>query len=639
MIRFDGQDVTETDKARIIDLLKHRGEVTSRLVDRGILMVFGGEMDLNTTTYATVDADVYSSNQSFTTNFIRNGPISFNELNADFAVALWDLNQKTLFCARDILGVKPLYYVYQPERFVAFASEIKALLALREVITRPNEHKFREYLTWATDYVPYGAETFYENIYSVLPGHYIQVSSQAVQVHAYWHIDLKKYSGLSRSEDYSTLFHDLFTEAVDRRIGEKKNVGSHLSGGLDSSSVSCVAQALLSHQQRPTIHTFNIDTEQPSADEKEYVRAVVEQWHPHHHTVRPLADIVDSVLKINHLFDRPEHFIIPSSFHLSVSLEAQQAGCDILLTGHDGDSVIPTGFDFIDELVDATDWEGLKIACQQFIDLPGRNLLYVSENWSELSKDAKFEKYALYIIGTNMKKRFREQSIPNFSAMLLKQKRIFGLSSSAIFAYFFKRIRDRLSPNRFINNALSEDFKQRVPERAQRTTKALAATWAEGQHKPLNEILNSTNVLCNEQMNHIGAYYGHQYSFPFFDKNVVELGLATPLAVHFDKGRGRGLIRNGLRDILPPTIVSRLTKANFVEYGTLSAKQLYEATHEQFAAPSHPIWAVIDRTLFLRIVHIVFDQRIPVRRKTRYNWLLSRIIYLALWLGSLPKEV
>ncbi len=581
IIRFDGQGVIETDRARVIDLLKHRGGVTSQVVDQGLLMAFGGKIDVTSTVCATIDADFYvnGSNQSFTTNYTRNGPMSFNGQDTDFAVALWDSNQKSLFCARDILGVKPLYYVHQPGRFVAFASEIKALLALREVVVRPNEHKFREYLTWATDYVPYSAETFHDSIYSVLPGHYVQINSQTVHVRPYWHIDLKKYSGLSKPEDYSTLFHDSFTEAIKRRISGKQLVGSHLSGGLDSSSVSCVAQALLSQQRRSTIHTFTIDTEQPEADEKEYVQAVVDQWHPHHHTVRPIADVLGSILKINHLFDRPDHFIIPSSFHLSVSLEAQQVGCDILLTGHDGDSVIPTGFDFINELVDANDWENLKIAAQQLIEPPGRAMLYVSEDWARLSTDIKFQKYALYVIGANLKKRFRAQSIPSFITMLRDQKRILGLSQSAVIDYVFKRVVNKLSHKVLINNALSDNFKERVPVRLHQTTEALAATSVEGQHIPLNEIMNTTNIICNEQMNHIGAYYGHQYSFPFFDKHVIELGLATPMAVHFDKGRGRGLIRNGLRDILPPTIVSRLTKANFVEYGTLSAKQLYESSY------------------------------------------------------------
>ena len=270
----------------------------------------------------------------------------------------------------------------------------------------------------------------------------------------------------------------------------------------------------------------------------------------------------------------------------------------------------------MDELVEAADWEQVRIAGQQYVDQPGRELLYLSDDWVRLSKSAKFEKYVLSLIGPALKKRFREQSAPGFVAMLGEQKRVLGLSSSAIMAYFATRLMNKLMHKSLISSALSDDFKERVPARPHQTTHALTATSVEGQQRPLNEILNTTNVICNEQMNHIGAYYGHPYSFPFFDKNVVELGLATPLAVHFDKGRGRGLIRNGLRDLLPPAVGSRLTKANFVEFGTLSAQQLYTATQEQFASLNHPIWHVIDRPVFFRIVQIVFNPKMPVRQKT-----------------------
>ena len=613
----------------MVDALKHRGTVSSQEIDRGILIAFGGTLDMSEPAglYATVDADVFvetSLKRSYTTTWSERNYSWLTNFNADFALALWDVRQGRLVLARDPLGVKPLYYVHQPGRFAAFASEIKALLALREVVIKPNEQKFREYLTWSTSCVPYSAETFYEGIYSVLPGHYVQMNTEGVQVLPYWTINASRFSGLTSAEEYSTLFHDYFTEAIEHRMAGKKQVGAHLSGGLDSSSVSCVAQSLLVRQQRPALHTFNIDTRLPSTDESEYVQAVVNQWHPTHHTVNPLENVLESVLNITHCFDRPEQFIIPSSFHLSVSVAAQQTGCDILLTGHDGDSVIATGFDWLDELLDASDWENLAQACRQY------SVLRHQDN-------VQFETYVTAILGTNLKKRFKEQPLDQFWTTLRQQQRLFNLSSASIIAYAARRVKQRLMHQSQIDSALSEEFTRRVPPRQPVSTEPLTSALSEGRQVPVEQILNTTNVICNEQLNHIGAYYGHSYSFPFFDKDVVELGLATPLSVCFDNGRGRGLIRNGLRDVLPPAVLGRLTKANFVEYGTLSAQQLYQAAYAQFASPGHPIWGVVDRTVFARIVAIVFNDKMPVNRKTRYNWLLSRIIYLALWLGTLPK--
>jgi len=642
MIRYDGQSVAPNDMAAIRHLLKHRGEVRGQPIEKGVLLTFGGviESDRAAIIYATADADLFSeagSEGAFIPGYLSNGALSLNDLNADFAVALWDGSRQQLVCARDALGVKPLYYVHQPGAFFAFATEIKALLALQEVVVSPNEHKYREYLTWPSDNVHYSAETFYETIYSVLPGHYLQVTDSEVIVQPYWVPDLDRFSQLNRPEAYAELFNEYFTTAIEARMKAKKRVGAHLSGGLDSSSVTCVAQSLLQQQNRPSLQTFNIDTGLDSTDESIYVQSVIQQCAPEHYTVYPEPDVFMSISKVNQLFDRPDHFIIPSSFHLSVSAKAQELGCDCILTGHDGDSVITTGFDYLDQLIDAEDWTTLQLACQQVISHRERNLFFVSDNWFDLDDQAKLEKYILHTVGSEVAKRFKGQRIDLFLTALLAQKQVFGLSSPAIVRYCIQRIKDKIVHNTLIDNALRPEFKERIRPRPYLSTRGLAAS-SSGKSVPVSELINTTNVLCNEQLNHIGAYYGHQYSYPFFDKQVIELGLATPQGVRFDDGRGRGLIRHGLQGILPSDIINRLTKANFVEYGNLSAQHLYQATFEQYATPSHRIWQIVDQEIFAKLVVLVFDPRVPMVRKTRYNWLLSRIIYLALWISGLPRK-
>ena len=152
-----------------------------------------------------------------------------------------------------------------------------------------------------------------------------------------------------------------------------------------------------------------------------------------------------------------------------------------------------------------------------------------------------------------------------FLKTIQTQKQLLGLSTSAIVSYCFQRVYEKITHKNLINNALSADFKYRTTPKSQQSTKGLTAGISAEYNVSVNQTLNTTNVICNEQLNHIGAYYGHQYSFPFFDKQVIELGLSTPLKISFDQGRGRGLIRNGLQTILPSAIVSRLTKVNFVE--------------------------------------------------------------------------
>lgn len=641
IIRFDGQEVHPADVAIVSQLLRHRGTLSVQRTQQGVLLAFGSppEASPDDTLVAVTDANLYASNspdQPFTNYFSQQGDQAFNSINADFAVALWDVNSQTLTCARDPMGVKPLYYVYEPHRFIAFASEIKALVGLREVALKPNYPKFREYLTWTTDYVPYSTETFYETVYSVLPGHTIRADARQVISAPYWQPDLNRFTTLSQPNEYAALFRRYFTEAIGQRMTGHKQAGAHLSGGLDSSSVSCLAQAQLVQEHRPALHTFSIDTQHPFADERAYVQTVVDQWHPIHHTVRPLPNVLDAILEINQLFDRPEQFIIPSSFHLSVSSLAQQLGCTILFTGHDGDGVIPTGYEFLDELLAATNWQQLTQAAQQVFAakmvLSARNPIM-----DELPNENKYEAYALSMAASMLKKRFKTEPITHFLPAVWQQAWVLNLPFGTLSRYLAQKIRQKLAQKTLLQTTFQTDFDRQYPAHTPASTAELTKRLTAETQAPVNHILHTTNVICNEQMNHMGAYYGHTYSFPFFDKNVLELGLATPQKIHFNQGMGRGLIRNGLQDILPPAILGRLSKASFVAYGTESAQQLYRATQDVMGSRHHPIWDILDPKAFSDIVAIVFNSQFPARKKTRYNWLLSRSIYLALWLDRLQK--
>ncbi len=640
IIRFDQQPILTSQLTGLTEKLAHRGAVTIERVPNGALVAFGGLLEHHEAMVVCAVADADTGSRGAIKQLLNNAdsssnPLAFNALDVDFAVAVYDERQQAVVCARDMLGTKPLYYTHQPDRFFAFASEIKALLTLPGVATAPNEAKLREYLIWATDYVPYSAETFYQHIYSVLPGHLIRADARSVELIPYWTPNPAVLDGLNTPNDYAALFQERFKQAIERRMQGRRRVGAHLSGGLDSSSVSCVAQSLLQARQQPALHTFNIDTGQPEADEQAYVQTVIDQWQTQHQRVTPLPDVLDSVLKINQLFDRPEQFIIPSSFHLSVSEVARQLGCDLLLTGHDGDSVIPTGFDYIDQLLDAGDWAQLERACRQYVSFPDRDLTALRPDWRSLSDRAKYEAYVLSMLIGALKKRFHTQPMGVFGVTLKTVQAQLQLSGGGIAADIARRVRQKLTQRQLATHMFRPDFLQQPVAAAAHTTANRSAALSAEFGVPISQVINTTNVICNEQLNHIGAYYGHAYSFPFFDRSVVELGLFTPLSVHFNNGHGRGLIRNGLRSVLPPTVAVRVDKANFVGYGTQATQQLYKAAYERFSAPAHPIWTIIDPAAFAQIKVVVFSDKVPVRRKTRYNWLLSRTIYTALWLNSL----
>ncbi|MEM6753927.1 MAG: lasso peptide isopeptide bond-forming cyclase, partial [Cyanobacteria bacterium P01_C01_bin.38] len=160
-----------------------------------------------------------------------------NHLLGDFAFAIWDKRKQILFCARDHMGVKPFYYYYYDNTFV-FGSEIKALLCLEEVPRRLNEVRIADYLNLMLEDK---VITSYRGILRLPPAHIMVVSLQGINSKCYWWLDRNREIKLDSDAAYAEEFRKIFTEAVRCRLRSAFPIVSQLSGGLDSSSVTCVA--------------------------------------------------------------------------------------------------------------------------------------------------------------------------------------------------------------------------------------------------------------------------------------------------------------------------------------------------------------------------------------------------------------
>ena len=163
-------------------------------------------------------------------------------LLGDFAFAIWDGYQQQLFCARDHFGVKPFYYYYRSNQSFIFASEMKALLCLPEVPRQVNEVRIADFLALMMEDK---AITTYQDLLRLPPAHSILVSQEGIRLWSYWSLDPGRELRLESDEAYAEAFRDIFTEAVRCRLRTAFPIGSQLSGGLDSSSVTCMAWKLL----------------------------------------------------------------------------------------------------------------------------------------------------------------------------------------------------------------------------------------------------------------------------------------------------------------------------------------------------------------------------------------------------------
>ncbi len=215
-----------------------------------------------------------------------------NRLNGMWAFCIWDSRKGRLFCARDRFGVKPFYYYFEDGVF-AFASEIKPLLALG-VPRKPNDALAYDFLRWGLP--EHTQETFFEGIHKLAPSHYLSLDLNGnLRVERYWELNVSsEIEGGPDDRACSDAFLESFTDAVRLRLRSDVPVGSCLSGGLDSSSVVCVASRLRDSNgdSSPSNSqmTFSSCFDDHRFDEREYIEEVVRKARAERHYVFPTPE-------------------------------------------------------------------------------------------------------------------------------------------------------------------------------------------------------------------------------------------------------------------------------------------------------------------------------------------------------------
>ncbi|MBN1178442.1 MAG: asparagine synthase (glutamine-hydrolyzing) [Anaerolineae bacterium] len=192
------------------------------------------------------------------------GPACLEQLNGQFAIAIWDARKGELFLARDRLGIRPLFYAPVAGGFL-FASEIKALMLDRQLTLRFNPQALAQAFTfWA----PLPPQTVFEGVMALPPGHYLLLQERHAAIRPYWQLEFPEAGAeatLSQQEAAEAL-RALLADATRLRLRADVPVGSYLSGGIDSTLI-----AALVHQHAPAaLCTFSIAFEDPAFDERRY---------------------------------------------------------------------------------------------------------------------------------------------------------------------------------------------------------------------------------------------------------------------------------------------------------------------------------------------------------------------------------
>jgi asparagine synthase (glutamine-hydrolysing) len=268
--------------------------------------------------------------------YARWGADCLHKFNGMYAFALWDNVKKELFIARDRLGIKPLYY-YKDGDVLAFASEMRSLLASGIVPKKLDADGLVDYLRYQTVHAP---STIIENVKMLLPGHYMLITPSGTAIQKYWSLPSKGEASVER-KDYKEIckdVHSLLYHAVERRLVADVPFGAFLSGGIDSSAIV----GLMSQVQADKVKTFSVVFDEKDFSEAQYSQLIAKKFNTDHHEIHLkvsdfLAELPNALKSMDHPSgDGPNTYV--------VSKATKNAGITMALSGLGGDELF-AGYD------------------------------------------------------------------------------------------------------------------------------------------------------------------------------------------------------------------------------------------------------------------------------------------------------
>lgn len=264
--------------------------------------------------------------------FEEKGSDCLNELNGQFAFAIWDSQSKFLFLARDRLGIRPLFYALHDDTLV-FASEIKSLFAVPSLHRELEPTALHQVFTYWTT-LP--GQTVFKDIHELPPGHYLKASFDYLAIKKYWSIPF--YPPEAQCHDEVGPLREqvlaLLSDAIRIRLRSDVPVGCYLSGGLDSSGVTT-----LTTRNFAPVRTFGIRFEEKAFDEGEYQQQMVAFLNTQHTEIQATnAKIADSLPEVIWHCEKPILRTAPVPLFL-LSQAVHDQGFKVVLTGEGADEI------------------------------------------------------------------------------------------------------------------------------------------------------------------------------------------------------------------------------------------------------------------------------------------------------------
>lgn len=533
----------------------------------GTVTVFYGRLD---------DArENLSGAEIMTQEYKKNGPACFRGLTGDFSAVIWDKKNRRLILVRDPLGIKPLYYLSTPSYFL-FASEAQALLGRPGYPLKPNDSMTVQYLTG--EFFDPGA-TFYDSVRQVPPAHAAIVEAgKGPRLEQYWQFQEQNLSAFRDRQDYLDRFYFLFKQSVRCRLKSTAPVGVLLSGGLDSTQITAMAETLRREEPSlPEIKNVCLLVEGFLEEEKKSIDSLQKRYASSIDLIRHGTQ--ESPLSTFELFmetgDTPHLDGYLTTPLLLERLRSQ--GCGSVLSGFGANEIInPFEFGYLEDALLSFRWK----------------LLY-----SEIQRFAKAVHCRPWELFQGILTQAAIDCAPDFMRSAL---RLFRRGKSGWLRENYKKLW-RLKPAP--RPKVFKDLGRRK-------------TW-----RALTEPLAGYGFA---QMDQMGRKYSMEVLFPFLDLRLVEFFLSVPAGLKMEGGYRKNFAQSALAKIVPMPVRKEDDEACFIPSLKLQERINLEISRLQnhLFQPEAPLYQYVHRSSIERMIHDALSTR---KVNLPFLWRLARL--------------
>lgn len=447
-----------------------------------------------------------------------------NKFNGMWAFAIYDVAKAEFFISRDRFGVKPLYYWISPIGNFYFASEIKQFTVLPEWKANLNHQMAYDFLAWGLS--DHTNETLFKNVYQIGGGHCLFLNlksfwlgdNDAIQIRRWYTLKNETFKGSFETAQH--IFKKLFDDAVKLRLRADVEVGTGLSGGIDSSSIVCTINKQLQDRHSNVLqNTFSACVADKRYDERNFMEIIEKHTLIKAHYVYPqVSELFNSLDDL--IWHQDEPFGGTSVYAESCVFKlVSETPVKVTLDGHGADEILAGYHVFFSYKLAKLLSQGRLISFAKEIKYLNNRFNYTYKFLILTTIKLLIPKYLNFLFGYFSPENDRSEKWLNFKKLLVNRR---------------------------------NPFVEKGPQKKGVRPLSIA------------QLIHTSLPVQLHWADRDSMSYSIESRAPFLDYRIVEFALSCPDHFKLKKGVTKLLLRESMKDILPEDIYNRVDKMGFV---------------------------------------------------------------------------